>query len=105
MNVLKLLRHTRVVLTLESLEQLQRDLMDRTEMRFCRERRGYKRKEYSSLAQRKALGMEKEPLSHTLPSLPFHPQQPLQLKFQVLQDYVDHYETLKKEGKLGEYMA
>lgn len=34
----------------------------------------------------------------------YDPTKPLDLKFKVLQEYLNDFETLKKEGKLDEYL-
>lgn len=104
-NVLKLMEHRRVVFTLESLQQMQQDLSDRKQMRFSRQKAGYKKAQYPSIAARKALGLEKLPVDHSLESLTYDAEKPLDLKFQVLRDYMEKYETLKKEDKLEPYMT
>lgn len=44
-------------------------------------------------------------MDHSLESLTYDSEKPLDLKFQVLRDYMEKYESLKSEGKLETYMS
>jgi len=94
-NILKLLKCDRLVLTKQGLEQLTQNLKDRTELRYRIGTR-YNREQTTSEIQRaNAFGIKRK--SKEMPK--YDPSQPLNFKFKVLEEYLKDYEK-RRSGEI-----
>ncbi|KRX10531.1 Ribosomal protein L4 domain [Pseudocohnilembus persalinus] len=98
LNILKLLKQEKIYITKEALQQLVQDLKDRQFLRY-RHRSDPKGEIYSEQQRKQALGIEKQEETR----YKYDPSKPLHFKFQILNDYLQEYETVRKEGRLDDY--
>lgn len=92
LNVLKLLKADKLIITKEGLDQVVQNLKDRTSLRY-RVGQRYGRETLPSEAQR----MEAFNIKPKAAEPEYDPTQPLNFKFKILQDYLKDYEA-KKSG-------
>jgi len=93
LNILKLLKCDKLVITKEGLEQLIQSLKDRTELRYRIGPR-FDREILPSEVQR-ATAFNIKPKTKEMPE--YDPTKPLEFKFKVLEEYLKDYEK-KKSG-------
>lgn len=95
MNILKLLRCDKIIITKVGLEQLIQNLKDRTDIRYRVGPRMHRDLLPSELQRIDAFGL-KTRKKDEMPK--YDPTKPLDFKFKVLEDYLKDYEKKKSEG-------
>ena len=88
LNILKLLKCDRLVITKEGLEQMIQDLKDRTEIQYVIGPR--MNRETKPSENQRAVAFNLKSKVKEMPQ--YDPSQPLNFKFKVLQDYLRDYE-------------
>ncbi|KAM3134439.1 hypothetical protein pb186bvf_013418 [Paramecium bursaria] len=83
LNILKILRPKKILLTLDALKGIQEDFQIRKLSAFGKQKQ-------------KQVQEEERPV--------YDPTKPLELKFRVLQEYLQDFEKLKQSGELSKYI-
>jgi len=91
-NIIKLLKADKLLITKEGLDEMMQDLKDRTNNMFTVGRRFHRPPMVSEIQRANASGkkLEKEEMPK------YDPTQPLKFKFKILENYLKDYEKIKK---------
>lgn len=97
MNILKLLKCDRLIITKEGLEQLVQNLRDRTLIRYKVGPHFNRDLTPSEIQQANAFNIKKKQKE----KIEYDPSKPLKFKFKVLEEYLKEYETKRTGGEVN----